>query len=98
MPKNAPYDFPEHFRDFVFMPKFDENIEELASVVEKEDWEHRSTASSAYHPVLRNYLTYTYRRVAEEKRWQSLRMRSMRVSIWGLLPKGRSLCFPFSKK
>ncbi|CAH0175109.1 DUF3825 domain-containing protein [Pseudomonas brassicacearum] len=68
MPKNAPYDFPEHFRDFVFMPKFDENIEELASIVEKEDWEHRSTASSASHPVLRNYLTYTYRRVAEEKK------------------------------
>lgn len=50
------------------MPKFDENIEELADVVEKEDWEHRSTVSSVSHPVLRNYLTYTYRRVAEEKK------------------------------
>jgi len=37
MDKNKPYDFPELFRDFVLMPKFDENIEFLASLAEPED-------------------------------------------------------------
>ncbi len=68
MAKNSVYDFPEHFRDFVMMPRFDENIEELAKLVELEDWEYKSTHSSHPRPVLRNYLTYTYRRIAEEKK------------------------------
>lgn len=66
--KNKPYDFPEHFRDFVFMPKFDENIEFLSSLAEPEDWDYKSTDSYHSRPILRNYLTYTYRRVAEEKK------------------------------
>jgi hypothetical protein len=39
MEKNKPYHFPELFRDFVFMPKFDENIESLAALAESEDWD-----------------------------------------------------------
>lgn len=68
MEKNKPYDFPEHFRDFVFMPKFDENIEALASLSEPEDWDYKSAASHHTKPILRNYLTYTYKRVADEKK------------------------------
>ena len=68
MTKNAAYDLPEHFRDFVLMPKFDENIEMLAAMAEPEDWGYKTTASTHPHPILRNYLTYTYRRIAEEKK------------------------------
>ena len=68
MLKNAPYDFPEHFRDFVFMPKFDENIEFLANMAEAEDWGYKSTPSVHARPILRNYVTYTYRRITEEKK------------------------------
>jgi len=68
MPKNNAYDFPEHFRDFVFMPKFDENIDTLAEIAEPEDWEYKSTAAAHPKPILRNYVTYTYRRLAEEKK------------------------------
>ena len=68
MEKNKPYHFPEHFRDFVFMPKFDENIEDLATLAESEDWGYKSTASNHAKPILRNYLTYTYKRVADEKK------------------------------
>ena len=65
---HQPYDFPQLFRDFAFMPKFDDNIDELAVLAETENWDYQHTASPHRHPVLRNYLTYTYRRVAEEKK------------------------------
>lgn len=68
MNKNDPYFTPEHFRDFVFMPKFDDNVEFLADLAESEDWEYKVTSSSHTHPILRNYITYTYRRLAEEKK------------------------------
>jgi hypothetical protein len=68
MSKRQAYEFPEHFRDFVFMPRFDENIEALSALAEPEDWEYKSTPSAHSRPILRNYLTYTYRRVAEEKK------------------------------
>jgi hypothetical protein len=68
MEKNAPYDFPEVFHDFVMMPKFTENIEILAQTAEPEDWDYKTSPAAHPHPVLRNYLTYTYRRVAEEKK------------------------------
>lgn len=68
MEKNSPYEFPDHFRDFVLMPKFDENIEFLSSLAEPEEWDYKNTASPHTKPILRNYLTYTYKRVAEEKK------------------------------
>lgn len=66
MTKNAADFFPGLFRDFAMMPKFADNIEALAGLAESEDWEYRTTSSPNPHPVLRNYLTYTYQRVAEE--------------------------------
>lgn len=68
MAKNKPYDFPEHFRDFAFMPKFEEGIEGLALLAEPEDWDYKSTPVQHAKPILRNYLTYSYRRLAEEKK------------------------------
>lgn len=63
-----PYDFPEQFREFALMPRFDDNIEQLASFVEPEDWDYKNTPAQYRHPILRNYLIYTYRRIAEEKK------------------------------
>ncbi len=50
------------------MPKFAENIELLADLAEPEDWEYKSAPSSHARPILRNYLTYTYRRLVYEKK------------------------------
>jgi hypothetical protein len=66
--KNKPYDFPESFRDFAFMPKFSDDIEALARLAEAEDWDYNDPTSTNPHPILRNYVTYTYSRVAEEKK------------------------------
>lgn len=68
MNKNAPYEFPEHFNDFAMMPKFPEHIAALAQLAEPEDWDYKTAPANHAHPILRNYLTYTYRRVAEEKK------------------------------
>lgn len=52
MEKNKPYDFPEHFRDFVLMPKFDDNISYLASLAEQEDWDYKSSPNQHQKPLL----------------------------------------------
>ena len=68
MERNKPYDFPELFRDFAFVPKFGDDVEKLAQLAEQEDWDYKHAQSPHPHPILRNYITYTYRRVAEEKK------------------------------
>ncbi len=68
MTKNAPDELPELFREFAMMPRFGENIETLAALAEPEDWGYRNTQSQNPHPVLRNYFTYTYQRVAMERK------------------------------
>ena len=64
----GPYDLPESFYDFALMPKFDDNIESLASMAEPEEWDYHNTQSAEPKPILRNYVKYTYKRVAEEKK------------------------------
>lgn len=64
----GPYDFPDTFHDFAFMPKFEDNIEELAALAEDEDWEFHNPPSSEPKPILRNYVRYTYKRIAQEKK------------------------------
>ncbi len=68
MNKNTAYDFPELFRDFAFMPRFSDDIDDLSQLAESEAWDYQHSQSSHTHPILRNYITYTYRRVAEEKK------------------------------
>ncbi|PYG03660.1 uncharacterized protein DUF3825 [Thioalkalivibrio sp. ALE21] len=68
MTKRQPYDFPDLFRDFALMPRFTDDIESLVGLAEREEWDYKHTEQHHPHPVLRNYITYTYRRVAEEKK------------------------------
>ena len=39
MEKNKAYDFPELFRDFAMMPKFQDDMEALCEIAEQEDWD-----------------------------------------------------------
>jgi hypothetical protein len=64
----GPYDLPEPFQDFALVPKFDEQIEALAFLAEPEDWDYHHTPSPEAKPTLRNYIKYTYRRIAQEKK------------------------------
>lgn len=64
----GPYDFPESFNEFAFMPKFEKNIEELATLAEPEDWGYQNARTAESNPILRNYIRYTYKRIAQEKK------------------------------
>lgn len=66
--KLMPYDLPESFTDFALMPKFPDDIEYLAELAEPEDWCYKNTVNPNPNPILRNYLKYTYKRIAEEKK------------------------------
>jgi hypothetical protein len=68
MAQNQPYDFPDDFYDFALMPKFEDNVEFLKGMAETEDWDYKNTQSPQPHPILRNYIKYTYHRIAEEKK------------------------------
>jgi hypothetical protein len=62
------YDFLEFFRDFAFMPKFPDDIDDLSQLAEFEAWDYLHSPSPHPHPILRNYITYTYRSIAKEKK------------------------------
>ena len=64
----GPYNLPDSFQEFALVPKFDEQIEYLAGLAEKEDWDYQNTPCGEPRPILRNYLTYTYKRIAQEKK------------------------------
>ena len=54
MAKNKPYDLPELFGSFVFMPRFEDSVEALKNLAEPEDWDYKNTESKHQNPVLRN--------------------------------------------
>lgn len=61
------YDTPEQLFDFAFIPDFDGKIDELANLAEPENWDY-VTPATVSHPILRNYIKYTWKRIAEEKK------------------------------
>jgi hypothetical protein len=62
------YSLPDNFREFAFMPKYEKDIEDLEQLAETEDWGYTHTKSTSQFPILENYIKYTYKRIAEEKK------------------------------
>jgi hypothetical protein len=59
--------WPEALFDLVFIPNLDDRLEELAVMAEPEEWHYHHTPPTEHqHPILYNYLRYTYTRLAEE--------------------------------
>jgi hypothetical protein len=56
------------FFGFAHIPVVNEQLEELANLAEPENWSYSNTESEHPYPILYNYLDYTYRRVAEERK------------------------------
>jgi hypothetical protein len=52
--------------DFAFFPNWDGCISFLSRCAQKENWNYRHFESKANNPVLRNYLTYTFKRIQEQ--------------------------------
>jgi len=53
---------------FAFIPAIDDRLAELTNIAENEDWDYHRASSEHPHPVLYNYIRFTYRRVAEENK------------------------------
>ncbi|MGD1097616.1 MAG: DUF3825 domain-containing protein [Bryobacteraceae bacterium] len=61
--------WPEALFDLVFIPNLDDRLEELAGMAEPEEWHYHHTPPTEHqHPILYNYLRYTYTRLAEEEK------------------------------
>jgi hypothetical protein len=60
--------WPDDLFDFAFIPEVDEQLTELSEMIEEEDWAYHHTKSEHPYPILFNYVTYTYRRIAEERK------------------------------
>lgn len=59
--------YPEQLFDFAFFGgKYERHIQNLADMAEPEDWGYKFTESEKDNPVLCNYISYTYKRLAEE--------------------------------
>lgn len=67
---NDIYDLPDHFHQFSFTPRFADNISFLADFAEDEDWKYHNTETDndTEYPILENYIKYSYKRLAEEKK------------------------------
>jgi hypothetical protein len=62
--------WPNDLFDFAWFPDRDSQFKELAQLSEDEDWEyHNSENPGGYEaPILFNYIRYTYRRIANERK------------------------------
>ena len=60
--------WPEELFDFAWIPGIDDRLRELADQAEKEDWQYQNTGNDHEFPILYNYIRYTYRRLAEERK------------------------------
>lgn len=65
---STPYEFPDDSTEFAVFPKYMEQVEALAKLAEPENWDYKHSKTVAKFPILRNYLEYTYRRLAYEKK------------------------------
>lgn len=60
--------WPQDLSDFAFIPDIDAQLQFLADEAEQEDWSYHFTPSNHKNPILLNYVRYTYRRIAEERK------------------------------
>ena len=72
-------EFPENIFDLAFVRDFSQGLPELKELAEDEDWGYRTPAEQA-NPVLTNYISYTYKRLVQERK----------IGISG---DGQRLCF-----
>lgn len=60
--------WPDNLYDFAYFPDINSILQQLEEEVETEDWSYQYTKSEHPYPILYNYIRYTYKRVAEERK------------------------------
>ena len=67
--KRDVFDLPESLYEFAQIADFYGVIEDLANLVEDEDWNYHNTlGTTTDFPILENYIRNTYIRLAREKK------------------------------
>ena len=66
--KNDVYDLSDNLYSFAQIPSFSTVIKDLKDMVEDEDWTYHNTPATSSYPILENYINYTYKRIAIEKK------------------------------
>lgn len=60
--------WPAELFDFAFINNIEPRLDDLADLSETEEWDYQNTPSDKNHPILYNYLRYTYAKIAEEEK------------------------------
>jgi hypothetical protein len=60
--------WPDDLFDFAFISDMDDRLDALVDLSEKEEWDYQNTETVKNHPILYNYLHYTYAKLAEEEK------------------------------
>jgi hypothetical protein len=60
--------WPERLFDLIYIPNMDDKLDELVELAETESWDYQNTIDTHRHPILFNYLQYTYSRLASENK------------------------------
>ena len=58
--------WPDDLFQFAYLRDWNEELKILAELAEEEDWAFHHSHNTSAHPVLSNYIKYTYKRLAEE--------------------------------
>src|SRR5690349_8573815 len=59
----------EELLDFAYVPDLNGQLAALAAdEAENEDWEYHNSPSNRSNPILYNYIRFTYKRIAEERK------------------------------
>jgi len=60
--------WPDDLFSFAFMSDLESRLDNLEVLAEAEIWDYQDSSTTYHKPILYNYLKYTYRRLAEEKK------------------------------
>ena len=60
--------YPNKLMDLIYFPKIQDNINELACLAEREEWNYAITPTKTDKPILHNYLKYTYNKLVQEEK------------------------------
>jgi len=62
------WDFPADLLELAFVGGHNDGLPDLAAIAESEDWDYRNTPAKRPNPILTNYISYTYKRLSEERK------------------------------
>lgn len=60
--------WPDYIFDFAWFHERDDQLRDLAEQAEEEDWQYKHKPNEHQFPILFNYISYTYKQLAKERK------------------------------